>query len=137
VLAPGGRGLITVWVPAGPIDAMVGVFIRAVSRRAGRPPARFPWHQPDEVHQLLEPYDVTVYWHEGALQIKAASPQDYLDAHVRSHPMSVASRPLLETTGDYATTRQEALDILCKANESDHSFQVTSPYRVIEIERAA
>jgi SAM-dependent methyltransferase len=137
VLAPAGRGLITVWVPAGPIDAMVGIFMRAVARAAGPPPARFPWHEPDETYKLLEPYDVKVRWHDGAVQITAGSPEAYLDAQERSHPMSVASRPLLEATGHYAATRQEALDVLRAGNESADSFQVTSPYRVIEIQRPA
>ncbi len=137
VLAPAGRGLVTVWVPAGPIDAMVGVFARAMARVAGPPPARFPWHDRDKVDALLKPHQVDVQWHEGELQITAPSPEEYLEAQERSHPLSVASRPLLERTGDFARIRREALAVLRQGNESTDSFLVTSPYRVIEIRRSA
>lgn len=135
VLPAGGRALITAWVPAGAIDAMVGVFMRAVAQLTGQPPHWFPWHQPDSVEKLLTPYPVNVRWHEGALAITARSPEHYLEAQERSHPMSVASRPLLERNGRYAAARQEALAELRRGNESTESFQVTSPYRVIEIQR--
>lgn len=135
VLAPGGRALITVWMPAGPIDAMVGAFMRAVARAAGPPPARFRWHEREAVDTLLAPYDVDARWHEGALQITARSPEEYLDRQERSHPLSITSRPLLERSGHYAAARQEALAALREGNENADSFRVTSPYRVIEIER--
>src|SRR6266511_5466278 len=35
VLRPGGRALLSVWVPVGTIDAMVGVFMRAVAAATG------------------------------------------------------------------------------------------------------
>lgn len=136
VLGPGGRALITVWTPAGTIDAMVGVFMRAVAHSAGAPPRRFAWHDPDAVRKLLDPYRVEVRWRQGALAIDAPSPEAYLDAHERSHPMSVASRPLLERAGRYAATRDEALAALREGNESSDSFHVMSPYRVIEIRQA-
>ncbi|HET9763719.1 MAG TPA: class I SAM-dependent methyltransferase, partial [Casimicrobiaceae bacterium] len=44
VLAPGGRSLISVWVPAGPIDAMVGVFMRAVAQATGSQSPGFAWN---------------------------------------------------------------------------------------------
>lgn len=135
VLGPGGRALITAWMPVGPIDAMVGVFMRAVAQAAGPPPRRFPWHEPDAVRKLLDPYRVNVCWHQGALAITAASPEEYLDAQERSHPMSVASRPLLERAGRYAAAREEALAALREGNESVDSFHVTSPYSVIEIQQ--
>jgi SAM-dependent methyltransferase len=135
VLTPGGRALITAWVPAGAIDAMVGVFMRAVAQLGRRPPNRFAWHEPDSVEKLLAPYPVDVRWHEGTLAITARSAEDYLEAQERSHPVSVASRPLLERAGHYDAARQEALAVLRQGNERTESFQVTSPYRVIEIQR--
>jgi SAM-dependent methyltransferase len=135
VLAPGGRALITAWVPAGAIDAMVGVFMRAVAQAAGPRPDRFPWHEPHAVQKVLDPYSVSVRWHEGELAITAPSPEEYLEAQERSHPMSVASRPLLERAGAYAAARTEALGVLRAGNESTRSFRVTSRYRVIEIRR--
>ena len=134
VLAPGGRGLISVWIPAGPIDAMVGAFMRAVARATGSRPPRFPWHEEQSVKQLFAAHDVEPLWHEGALQITAGSPEEYLDQQ-RSHPMSVATAPLLERTGNATAVYEDALAILRAANERADGFLVTTPYRVIEVRR--
>src|SRR5205085_2967405 len=49
VLRPRGRALLTAWVPEGPIDAMVGVLVRALAQVTGAPPRRFAWHDPEAV----------------------------------------------------------------------------------------
>ena len=41
VLRADGRGLLSVWVPAGPIDAVVGIIGRAVAAATGPTPKRF------------------------------------------------------------------------------------------------
>src|SRR5579859_3130955 len=68
VLAPGGRGLISVWVPVGPIDAMIGVFMRAVAQATGSKPNRFGWNDEHAVRRLFAPYGAELRWHEGAVQ---------------------------------------------------------------------
>lgn len=47
VLRADGRALLSVWVPAGPIDAVVGVIGRAMAAATGSTPTRFAWHDPD------------------------------------------------------------------------------------------
>jgi SAM-dependent methyltransferase len=136
VLAPGGRGLISVWVPAGPIDAMVGVFMRAVAQATGSGPPRFGWNDEQAVESLFAPHGVEPVWHGAELQITSGSPEQYLDRG-RSHPLSVATAPLLEHAGTAAATDAEALALLRAGNESADAFLVTSPYRVIEIKRLA
>ena len=136
VLAPGGRGLIAVWVPSGPIDAMVGVFMRAVAQASGSQPNRFAWNAEDAVKELFLPYGAELRWHEGAVQFTAGSPEEYLDRQ-RSHPMSVATRPLLEQAGTATAAYEEALAVLRAGNERADAFLATSPYRVVEIKRAA
>ena len=136
VLAPGGRGLISVWVAAGPIDAMIGVLMRAVAQASGSPPSRFGWNDEDAVQALFAPYGAELHWHEGAVQFKAGSPEEYLDRQ-RSHPMSLATLPLLEHAGTATAAYEEALAVLRAGNERADAFLVTSPYRVIEITRSA
>lgn len=134
MVAPGGRGLISVWVPVGPIDAMIGVLMRAVARATGSQPNRFAWNDEDAVRALFAPYGVELRWHEGAVQFTAGSPEEYLDRQ-RSHPMSVATAPLLEYAGTAAAVYEEALALLRAGNETADAFLVTSPYRVIDIQR--
>lgn len=133
VLAPGARGLLSVWVPAGPIDAMVSVCARAVARISGSAPQRFPWHDGAVVEQLAQRHGATVRCHEGNLRITAESPEAYLATMEQTHPMSVAMRPLLEHAGVGEDLRAQALQALRDGNEDPYAFSVVSPYRVIDI----
>ena len=135
VLAPAGRALFSVWVPAGPINAMVATFGRAVVAATGRRPHRFAWHEADAVGGLAARHRAHVQIHEGQLRITAPSPEAYLEANERQHPVSVAARPALERAGTYSQVRTEALRILRQGNEDPQAFCVWSPYRVIEVHR--
>jgi SAM-dependent methyltransferase len=137
VLRPGGRALISVWVPAGPIDAMVGAFARATAEANGSAPARFRWHDREAVGDMAAVHSMEASFHDGELAITAASPEAYLAANEEHHPMSLARRELLERSGSYAAAREEALAALHRGNEDPGGFRVRSPYRVIEIHRPA
>ncbi|HEY3021270.1 MAG TPA: class I SAM-dependent methyltransferase [Solirubrobacteraceae bacterium] len=135
VLRPGGRAFVSAWVPAGPIDAMVGVFARAIAAATGRTQPRFAWHDREAVGGLAAAHHAEVRFHDGLLSIAGASPESYLAANEERHPMSLAGRPLLEQAGTYAAARSQALAILREGNEDPDRFRVTSPYRVIEVRR--
>jgi SAM-dependent methyltransferase len=137
VLGADGRALLSVWVPAGPIDAMVGTFGRAIGAATGSAPNRFAWHDSDTVGKLAARHGARVRVHDSLLRITAASPEAYLAANERSHPMSVARRPVLEQAGSYNDVREQALTILRNANEDPRAFSVSSPYRVIEVKRSS
>jgi SAM-dependent methyltransferase len=133
VLRPDGRALLSVWVPAGPIDAVVGAFGRAMAAATGAAPDRFAWHDPEAVSALAEPHGTQVRFHDGLLSIIAESPEAYFAANEQRHPMIVAGRPVLERAGTYSQVREQALAILREGNEDPQAFRVSSPYRVIEI----
>jgi SAM-dependent methyltransferase len=136
VLRPSGRALFSVWVPAGPIDAMVGTFGRAVAAATGSSRNRFAWDDPAAVEELVARHDAQVVIHEGELNITGASPEAYFEAGEQHHPMSIAGRAVLERAGTYGQVRAEALAILRDGNEDPRAFRVTSPYRVIEVRRS-
>jgi SAM-dependent methyltransferase len=133
VLRPSGRALFSVWVPAGPIDAMVGTFGRAIAAATGSSRNRFAWHDPAAVGELASRHGAQVQIHEGQLHITGASPEAYLEAGEQHHPMSIAGRAALERAGTYGQVRDEALAILRQGNEDPQAFRVSSPYRVIEV----
>jgi SAM-dependent methyltransferase len=135
VLRPSGRALFSVWVPAGPIDAMVGTFGRAIAAATGSSRERFAWHDAAAVGELAARHDAQVQIHEGQLHITAASPVAYFESGEQHHPMSIAGRVVLERAGTYRQVRDEALAILRHANEDPQAFRVSSPYRVIEVHR--
>ena len=117
MLRPGGRALVSAWVPAGPIDAMVGVFGQALADATGRAPRRFAWHDVVAVRELAARHGARVLLHEGELAISAESPEAYFQASEHQHPMSVAGRPVLEQAGTYAEVRERALSVLREGNE--------------------
>lgn len=137
VLGADGRALLSVWVPAGPIDAMVGAFGRAMAVATGSTPNRFPWHDPDAVGELAARHNTGVRVHDGVLSITAESAEAYFAASEQLHPMSVAGRPILERAGRYSQVREQALAILREGNEDPAAFRVSSPYRVIEVRRSS
>ena len=137
VLQADGRALLSVWVPAGPIDSMVGTFGRAMAAATGSTPNRFAWHDSGAVRELGARHGARVRVHEGVLRITAESPEAYFAANERLHPMSVAGRPVLEHAGSYSEVREQALAILRDGNEDPGAFRVSSPYRVIEVSRSS
>lgn len=136
VLRPGGRALLSVWVPAGPIDAMVGVFMRAVAAATGfNGGPRFAWHDPQAVGDVVARYGAYVEMVDGAIQFAAESPEAYLAVNEAHHPMSLFGGAMLEMAGTAAATREQALRVLTDGNEDPGGFRVTSPYRVMQIRR--
>src|SRR4051794_3419422 len=53
VVRPGGRALVSAWVPAGAIDAMVGAFGRAMAAATGQTMPRFAWYDAAAVGALV------------------------------------------------------------------------------------
>jgi ubiquinone/menaquinone biosynthesis C-methylase UbiE len=136
VLRPGARAFFTAWLPEGAIDAMAGVFIRAVNAATGSAsPPRFAWHDPSAVGQLAGGRPVTVTTHEGELEFLAASPEEFLARNQANHPMRVAMKPLLEKAGNLESMEEETLGVLRNQNEDPGGFRVTSRYRIFEVHR--
>jgi SAM-dependent methyltransferase len=133
VLRRGGRAVVAVWIPSGPIDAMVGVFARAVAQAVGAAPPRFPWHDDDAVRELAARHAAKLRFHRGELEITAPSPEAYLAAG-RRHPMSLSAQPILERAGTAQATAERALAALREGNEDPAGFRVRSPYKLIEIQ---
>ncbi len=131
ILRPSGRALITAWIPAGPIDAMIAAMGRIVRRVAAGPPApRFPWADAEAVAALageagLALDDTT----QAKLAIRAASPEAYIAAG-QEHPMSLGVRPLIEQAGVADELRDAMTAVLRDANEDPSAFLVHSPYVV-------
>jgi SAM-dependent methyltransferase len=138
VLRPGGRALLSVWVPTGPVDAMVGVFIRAVAEVMGSTGGpRFAWHDPEAVGGVAARHGADVDVFEGAIEFVAESPEAYLAVNEAHHPMSIAGGAVLQRAGTAAATREQALRILRDGNEESGGFRVTSNYRVMRTRRPA
>jgi SAM-dependent methyltransferase len=134
VLKPEGRAFVSAWVPAGAIDAMIGVIVPAVGRAMGHEIPSFPWSDPDAVSTIASSLGATVRFHHGGdIVFTASSPERYLELQEREHPLMLLSRAVLEQAGTYPAVRRQALAALRDGNEDPHAFRATSPYRIIEI----
>lgn len=134
VLVPGGRALITTWVPEGGIDAAVGIAVRAVSAAAGQaPPPRFPWADKAAVSGIVAQAGGEVSFFENQLNFTDSSPEAYHDKVQAVHPMSVATRPLLERAGTYDEVRGQMISALAAHNEDPSGLRLTSRYLIAEI----
>jgi hypothetical protein len=134
VLRPGGRALISAWVPAGPLDAMLGALGRVLQRATGQPPpSRFAWSDPQPVGRLARGAGLELTaTHELRLAIRAASPEEYVVAG-REHPMAVANRPALEAAGAGEEAEAAMLAALREGNEDPAGFLIHTPYVVHEL----
>jgi SAM-dependent methyltransferase len=136
VLRPNGRALITAWIPAGPIDAMLTAMGRIVARVSSRPrPKRFPWADPEAVAATAAEaglvLDATT---RAELPIRAGSPEAYIAAG-EEHPMALALRPVVEQAGVGHEMRDAMTAVLREANEDPDGLLVHSPYVVHELRR--
>jgi SAM-dependent methyltransferase len=135
VLRPGGRALVSAWIPAGAIRDMVEVLARGVAAAGGPERPGFDWHDPEAVAPVAARLGATVKTEDGALVIEGTSPEAYFAAGEVSHPMSVAMQPLLDRTGRYPELREAAIAALHEGNEDPGAFRVTTPYRVLRLTR--
>lgn len=129
VLRPGGRAIVSAWVPAGPIDAMLGAIGRIVARITGDPPApRLAWHDPDVLGPLAAEAGLVLEETISCrLPIRAPSTEAYLDIN-REHPVAVAMLPVIRDAGAEDEVREAQLTVLRAANEDPDAFLVHSPY---------
>ena len=129
ILRPGGRALVTAWVPAGPIDAMLGAMGRIIGRVTQAPaPQRFAWSDPGVVGSLAAAAGLTLEeTSPAALAIRDRSPESYVAAG-QEHPMALAMRATIEQAGVEAEVEAAMTAVLRDANEDPSGFLVHSPY---------
>jgi SAM-dependent methyltransferase len=127
--APGGRIVLTAWIPDGAISRMARLSRDAVTRALGAPPtgAPFPWHERDALAEMLEPHGFSLTSEERSISFSGESPEQYLDAEAE-HPLAVAARAVLEPRGEGPELRARMLEVLEEGNENPQGFRVTSRY---------
>jgi SAM-dependent methyltransferase len=130
--APGGRIVLTAWLPEGAINDFVGAFQKAVMTALGLPPGPppFAWHDQGALAGIFGPLGFSVTVDQDQLAIRAPSARDYMEMQGRDHPMSIAGQAVLESRGGGDALAEQALGILEAANEDPGAFMVTSKYVV-------
>ena len=135
VLRPGGRALVTAWLPDGAMSNVVGIAVGAVVAATGMAQPRFAWHDPGTLSDLVASCGASVSFKDGAVAFTDSSPESYFGAVQVAHPLHVSTRPLLEQAGTYDDVRERMLAALRDGNEDPDAFRITSRYRVARIQR--
>lgn len=137
VLAPGGRIVLSAWVPAGAMFEMTSAAADTVRQAVGASPgpAPFAWEQRDALLNLLGPHGFSVEVTHHALAFTASSAREFLDDQAQNHPMAVAGLSVLEQLGQAEALRTRLLGILENGNEDAGKFRVTSRYVVATARR--
>jgi SAM-dependent methyltransferase len=134
VLRSGGGVLLSAWVPAGPIDAMLGAMGRILGRGTqSPPPRRFPWSDPSSLGPLAREAGLRLAATISAeLAIRDSSPEAYVLAG-QEHPMALSVRPVIQQAGVGRDMQEAMTAVLRDANEDPTGFLVHSPYVVHEL----
>ena len=131
VLAPGGRLVLSAWLPGGTVLEMNAAAGRMVMETLGapQPPPGFPWHQPGDLTALLTAIrpELHVRLAEHELAYTATSSEQFLNLSSR-HPMAMSGLALLDQAGKGEQARAHLLSILQKGNEDPSAFRATSRY---------
>ena len=138
VTAPGGRIVLSAWIPSGAMHEAVRAAGEAVRNALGAPagPPPFPWHERAALAGLFAPHGFEVTLESERLAFTAPSPQAYVDEQDH-HPLAVAGQAVLGPRGESDALRERMLAIYEAANEDPDAFRVTSRYVVATAARRA
>jgi SAM-dependent methyltransferase len=136
VLAPGGRIVLSAWVPDGALWEVQRIRSEALVAAGGavRGASSFAWHDEHALAGLLGPHGFSVELEKAQLSFSAASPLAFLEAELEDHPAWVDTAKAL-TPAAMQNLRARALEIFQDANEESGSFRVTSRYVVLTARR--
>ncbi len=138
VLTPGGRAVISAWLPGGAVGELTATAQELVRQALGTPPAPpgFPWHDVAAVAELFGDHGLAVAAERREhVVFTARSPGDYLDAESANHPMAIAAFDLLAQRGQAEAARERLLHVLRDHNEDAGGFRCTSRYVVLVARR--
>jgi SAM-dependent methyltransferase len=136
VTAPGGRIVLSAWIPAGALFDVMRMRHEAIASAAPAPaPAPFDWHRADALGSLFSPLGFSVELREEPLVFTAGSASEFVEAEFRDHPLWVSSRTVLGQRGELRDIRDRALEIFAAANEEPDGFLLTSRYVMARMQR--
>ncbi|APR77261.1 2-heptaprenyl-1,4-naphthoquinone methyltransferase [Minicystis rosea] len=141
VVRPGGRVVLTSWLPVGAIATagrMVREAMAAVTPPSATPaPAVAPWGDPAFVRETFGAHGARVDVTEGTLAFTADSPALWFAEQEAHHPVWRLAHRLLAPHGDaWQSLRDRSVAALTEMNEDPSSFRVTSRYLIARADMA-
>jgi len=135
VLAPGGRILLTAWIPGVGIGKAYAALGPVVAAATGAPPQeRYAWHDLATVSELAKPYGLTVSSEEHTIAFTGESPEAQVAIDAENHPVWIDTREQLRAAGaDECVAFDAALAALHEINEDPAAFRATSHYVIVTL----
>jgi SAM-dependent methyltransferase len=138
VLAPGGRVLLTAWVPGEGIGRKHAALRGYLTDELGLPsaaPPPFSWHDRSALAAITEPLGLTVRsLDEETIAFTASSPEAQVDDDLANHPMWLDTMATVDAAGgDRAALRDRLVTTTREINEDPAAFRTTSRYVVITL----
>lgn len=131
VLAPGGRILITAWIPGIGVGKAYSTLGPAIAKATGAAPGPMPfqWHDEPTVAALAAPLGLAVAMEQESIAFTADSPEAYVELDATTHPMWIDGLAQLRAVGaGEDVMRLPALEALRAINEDPSAFRATSRY---------
>lgn len=131
VVRPGGRVVVTGWIPGGPVfeaGKLLRDAVAEVVADTGRPPVA--WGDPEVVAGLFAGHEVTCT--EETISFPGPSPEAVAAAFFDEHPVWLAGCDHL-TPERVARLREETVAALRAANEDPSAFLGTSRYLLTRV----
>lgn len=128
VTRPGGRMLLSSWIPAGAIYDVVRLMFEFLPPSSVVPP---PWGQRDYLQERFAVGDARVSITEHELSFVGKSPEAWFTEQEIAHPAwRTIKRSLQDSGNNWNDCRQACIDLLTSQNEDAGAFRVTSRYLV-------
>jgi SAM-dependent methyltransferase len=135
VVRPGGRIVVTSWMPVGPISRAGALLRDAMARIQPSPaaaPPPFAWGDPSAVREMFQRLGAHVGIEQATMTFDAASPAAWFEEQERHHPIWRGVREALNAfPGEWDRLRTRSIAYLEEGNEDPTALRVTSPYLVI------
>ena len=138
VTAPGGRAVLSAWIPEGTMFRAVRLMRGTVMEALGEPPPPppFAWHEESALEELFGPRGFSVSVESHDLPFLSSSPEAFVQTEEESHPLVVRARPTLLEAGVAEQLREGMREIYAEGNEDPSAFRVTSRYVVAQLGKA-
>jgi SAM-dependent methyltransferase len=136
VLAPGGRIVLTAWIPGYGIGRAYAALGSYLGDELGlpAPPPPFAWHDRAALLGLAEPHGLGVALDEVSITFRADSPESYLELDRTTHPMWLETAANVRANGgDESVLNARMLAALQDVNEDPAAFRATSRYVIASL----
>jgi SAM-dependent methyltransferase len=140
VLTPEGRIVLTAWLPGGALGELYGLRRAMLDDAAGAiapGPAPFAWHDAGALGELFGSHGFAVELAPADLALYGTDVDGFVEAELRTGPLWVEARAILEPVGRWPALRDAAHELYSNANEEPGRFRLTTHYVVATAARDA